>query len=114
MIIGLIIYESVAVLLLVIGLIQFNSKKPVGFYSGEKPPEAEKIGNVKKWNRMHGGLWFSYAAIFGITGAIGLIGSEKNLIWALLWVYGGGIIPLPIMAMLHTKWRAQAENGGIR
>lgn len=40
--------------LIVIGIVQYRSKKPVGFWSGEKPPEKEQITDMKAYNQKHG------------------------------------------------------------
>ena len=37
-----------------IGLVQIKSKKPVAFYSGEKPPLEEKVKDIENWNKKHG------------------------------------------------------------
>ena len=42
-IVGFIIYLGVSVFMLGIGVVQLRSKKPVAFYSGEKPPKAEEL-----------------------------------------------------------------------
>ena len=50
-IIGFVIYALVALFMMGIGIVQLKSKDPVGFYSGEKPPKAENITDVKAWNK---------------------------------------------------------------
>ena len=40
--------------LIVIGIVQYRSKNPVGFWSGEKPPEKEQITDMKAYNQKHG------------------------------------------------------------
>lgn len=57
-----------------IGAAQRKSKKPVAFYSGEKPPKAEELTDVKGWNLGHGRLWITYAIVFDITGVLFMFG----------------------------------------
>lgn len=55
-----------ALIMIVIGMQQLKSRKPVGFYSGVKPPEEEELQDVKTWNRKHGIMWILYGcAIIG-------------------------------------------------
>ena len=53
-IVGLVIYLAVASVMIGIGISQLRSKKPVAFYSGEKPPGEEELSDVKAWNQKHG------------------------------------------------------------
>ena len=51
MIIGLIIWSSVTLLIIGIGIWSWNSKKPAGFYAGVEPP---KVNDVQKYNHAVG------------------------------------------------------------
>ena len=62
-IIGLVIYLAVASFMIGIGISQLRSKKPVDFYSGEKPPGEEELSDVKAWNQKHGQMWVLYGLI---------------------------------------------------
>ena len=55
-----------------IGLVQIKSKKPVAFYSGEKPPLEEKVKDIENWNKKHGIMWILYgiAIVIGIVGGL--------------------------------------------
>ncbi|MCI8635715.1 MAG: hypothetical protein HFJ05_08990 [Eubacterium sp.] len=44
----------------IIGIVQFNSKNPVGFWSGKEPPKKEQIIDVRGYNRRHGIMWILY------------------------------------------------------
>lgn len=55
-----VIYVFVALIIMTIGIVQLKSKTPVAFYSGEKPPRAEEVTDVKVWNRKHGMMWLIY------------------------------------------------------
>lgn len=48
--------------IIMIGIVQYGSKDPVGFWTGKKPPEKEQITDVRAYNRKHGLMWI----IFGI------------------------------------------------
>ena len=50
---GFVIYLFVAAVMLGIGISQYRSKKPVGFYSGEKPPLEHELTDVIMWNKKH-------------------------------------------------------------
>jgi hypothetical protein len=65
MIIGFIIWSSVALLLLGIGIWAWNSGTPVGFFSGVKPPE---VKDIRQYNHSVAVLWFVYAILFETLG----------------------------------------------
>ena len=46
--------------IIVIGIVQYRSKDPVGFWSGKKPPKREQITDVQAYNRKHGLMWIVY------------------------------------------------------
>lgn len=99
-ILGLVIFSSVAVLMFLIGLLQFkNREKPVGFFNTENPPEKEEITDVLLWNKKHGMLWILY----GICIELGfLLGSVMPLAaLEIVFTIGGVIIPLPVMIHRH-------------
>lgn len=63
MIMGLVIISIVAVIMVIIGISQFNKKEnPVGFYNVIAPPKKEEISDVIQWNKKHGlfGLFMEY------------------------------------------------------
>ena len=72
MIIGFVIWSSVSAILLGIGISAWTSKKPVGFFTGAKPPE---VKDTNKYNRSVAALWFVYAIL--ICG-IPLLFLEQN------------------------------------
>ena len=65
MIVGFIIWSSVAVLLAGIGISTWNSRKPAGFFAGIQPPQ---VKDVQKYNHSVAILWFIYAVLFGLLG----------------------------------------------
>lgn len=64
--ISLAIYGGVAALMIGIGISQLRSKKPVGFYSGVKPPREDELSDVGAWNKKHGIMWIIYGAIIRV------------------------------------------------
>ena len=75
-----------SLILLGIGVWQWNSKTPVGFWTGETPPKPEEITNVRAYNRIHGGMWCLYGIGIPVSVFLGNI--------ALIVVILGGIIVL--------------------
>jgi len=84
-----------------IGLGQIKSKKPVAFYSGEKPPMEENVKDIEKWNRKHGIMWILYgiAIVFGIVGGV-IVGDSPLLV---IIYCGSLLLPIVIMVLYHKK-----------
>ena len=91
----------VAFLMLTIGISQIQSKKPVGFYAGEKGPDETELTNAQAWNRKHGILWILYGITIVITSLIGV--SMIDSVWCILPLIGGMVLPVPIMIWYHHK-----------
>lgn len=49
---------------IILGIVQYKSKKPVGFWSGEEPPGKEQITDMEAYNRKHGMMWILYGTGF--------------------------------------------------
>ncbi len=58
--------------IIILGIAQYRSKDPVGFWSGKKPPEREQITDVRAYNRKHGLMWISYGVGFIVCFVCGL------------------------------------------
>ncbi|MBO4781852.1 MAG: hypothetical protein J5522_05600 [Lachnospiraceae bacterium] len=71
---GFFIWSAVALVLVGIGIWDWNSKTPVGFYSGIKPP---KVTDVRRYNHSVAIMWFIYAFVFELLG-LPLMLSEEN------------------------------------
>ena len=69
---ALVIYLLVAAIMLGIGIFQYRSKSPVGFYSGEKPPMESELTDVDAWNKKHGKMWIWYGVIIIISYLAGI------------------------------------------
>lgn len=46
--------------ILIIGIIQYRSKTPVGFWAGKEPPKPEQVTDIRQYNRKHGMMWIIY------------------------------------------------------
>lgn len=102
------IYGLVTVIMLTIGIVQFRSKKPVTFYSGEKALDEKELTDVRAWNRSHGIMWMSYSAVILLTAVIGF--TAKNNIVMLLCALGGPVLPFPLMVVCHHKFEKKYKR----
>ena len=82
-----------------IGVYQLKSKKPVGFYSGEKPLKESELTSVRDWNLRHALMWIFYGVIIIVTSVIAAI--MFNSVWSVIPAIGGVIFPLPMMIFYH-------------
>lgn len=101
MILGLVVYVLCAALMIGIGISQIKSKKPVGFYSGEKPPCAEFLSDVDEWNKKHGMMWIIYGIVIILSWCIGAMIGDS--IWCVLPMCGGLIVPVGVMVWYHHR-----------
>lgn len=104
-VIGLVIYVLTASVMCVIGISQYRSIKPVGFYSGEKPPKESELTDVIKWNKEHGKMWLWYSAIIIISYILSI--PMLDNVWCVVPMCGGVILPLPFMIRYHNKLMKQ-------
>ncbi len=58
--------------IIIIGIVQYRSKEPVGFWSGKKPPKKEQITDVKAYNQKHGLMWILLGVGFILCLVCGL------------------------------------------
>lgn len=100
-IIGLVVYLLTAAIMIGIGISQYKSEKPVGFYSGEKPPDESELSDVVSWNKKHAVMWVIYGLIILFSYGIGTIIGDS--VWCLIPMCGGLIFPLPIMVWYHHR-----------
>lgn len=91
-------YGIVVLVTLGIGIHQYRMKTPATFYTGEKPPAAETLRDVRLWNRRHGLMWIAYAVL--VTGCV-VAGFFTPGLWQLLPLTGGVLLPLPFMIAYH-------------
>lgn len=85
----------VALIFIGLGISQYRSKKPVGFYSGEKPPKKEELTDVKAWNRKHGVMWFGYGVMLILSGVLFLVVDNETVCMIIMFgIMIGGLIGL--------------------
>lgn len=100
-----IIISSVILLITVvpvimIGIIQYRSKEPVGFWSGKKPPRKAQITDVKAYNRKHGLMWILWGVGLVLCFVCGLfMGGEMAGYLCMIEVIGG----ILVMIAYHEK-----------
>lgn len=110
---GTIIYFVImclaALIMAGIGVSQIKSRKPVGFYTGVKPPDEKELRDVKAWNKKHGMMWILYGVVM-IGGVLAqMIGSACGcnevflLILEIFTVIGG------IFAMMWYHMRLEKQ-----
>jgi hypothetical protein len=63
----------VSLIFIILGITQYRSAAPVGFYSGEKPPRKEDLTDVAGWNRQHGKNWVIFGVVFFLITTIFII-----------------------------------------
>lgn len=102
-IICMVIVAISAMPMLIIGIVQYRSRKPVGFWSGKEPPREEQITDVKAYNQKHGIMWIVYGAGFFLCFAMTIpFGEELALVAVGLGTVEciGGIF---VMIAYHNK-----------
>lgn len=64
-ILGFTIWSLVALIFLIVAIVSLRSEKPVGFYTGVKPPE---VKDIKKYNKAVSAIWFVFFGVFELLG----------------------------------------------
>lgn len=108
---GLVIYLFVAAVMLGIGISQYRSTKPVGFYSGEKPPMESELTDVDAWNKKHGKMWIWYGVIIIVSYLLGVPFLMADSVWSVLPMCVGIMIPIPLMIRYHHKLIRKYRKG---
>lgn len=96
-----VIMGACACLMIGIGVFQFRSKKPVGFYTGEKAPEEKEISDVRAWNRKHGIMWILYGLCIILGWACGLVLGDSLLLLIPFAICL--LLPIPLMVFYHHR-----------
>ena len=98
MIFGFIIWTLISLLLLGIGIWAWRSDKPVGFFTGTKPPA---VSDIRKYNHSVAVLWFAYAALFELLG-LPFLFLKHNAAGFLLCIAGVPVISIALM-LVYTR-----------
>ena len=102
MIMGLVIMSIVALIMLLIGIVQFMKKDgPVGFYNVIDPPKKDEITDIIQWNKKHGAIWIIYGICIELGFWLGYIMPTELL--EMIFMMGGVVIPLPFMILRHRS-----------
>ena len=96
-----VIFGLCALMMLGIGISQLKSKKPVGFYSGEKSPSEDEISDVQMWNKKHGTMWIIYGITIILAWICGSIIGDS--VFILIPYLTGLLLPVFIMIWYHHK-----------
>ena len=85
---------------IILGIVQYRSKDPVGFWSGKRPPKKEQITDVEAYNRKHGLMWIVYGVGVFLSFACGLpFGGLAAGYLSMIEIMGG----IPLMVVYHNK-----------
>ena len=98
-IISAFIYAYVSFIFIAIGITQYKSKKPVGFYTGETPPKAEQLTDVSTWNRRHGLMWIGYGAAIIASFLLGVL--LQNPILSVCLSFAVILVGIPCLILIH-------------
>ncbi len=109
-IMGFVIMLIVAGVMLGIGISQYKSTKPVGFYSGEKTPLESELTDVIAWNKKHGKMWICYGVAIMSSYILGVPLMAMGSVWCVVPMCGGVILPLPVMIRYHHKLIRMYKN----
>lgn len=90
-----------ALLMFGIGFCQIKSKKPVGFYSGEKAPTENELSDVNAWNKKHGIMWILYGICIILAWVCGLFIGDTLLLLISFFIFS--LLPVPFMILYHHK-----------
>ncbi len=99
--VGMFFIMLTAVLMIIIGIVQYRSKEPVGFYSGEEPPKREELTDVDAWNKKHGKMWIVYGILIILSYIISI--PFKDSAWCVVPICGGMLVPVIFMIWYHHK-----------
>lgn len=102
-IITIVIIAISAASLIILGIIQYRSKEPVGFWSGKEPPKREQITDVKAYNRKHGIMWIVYGLGYFPWFVPDIIRDEEFTLLALVLFMIECIGGLFVMIAYHNK-----------
>ena len=73
-----VIWTLCVLIFLGIGIFDWRAQKPVGFYSGIKPPQ---VSDVKKYNHAVAVLWIVSAVLMELMALPFLFGRQKSLVF---------------------------------
>lgn len=93
------VFVMAASIMMGIGIAQIRSRKPVSFYSGERPPRPNELRSVSAWNFRHGLMWIIYGICIIIGRIVGMFFADSIL--AVIPYASGVFLPLIGMIIYH-------------
>lgn len=96
-----VIYGLVAMIMFGMGISQLKSKDPVGFYTGEKPPEKEQLSDVKAWNKKHGMMWMIYGGCIVCSWICSFFIGDS--LYSVIPLAAGILAPIVILIICHHR-----------
>lgn len=102
----------VALIMIAVGISNFKSIEPVGFYAGVEPPPSKEITDISAYNKKHGWMWVVYGIGFIICGILSfLMNSAIALSLVTCFFAVGGVFILMIgHTFLENKYRTKEQN----
>lgn len=94
-----------AAVMLLIGISNIKSSKPVGFFSSEPGPDPESLTDVAAWNREHGRIWIVYAIVLVVMGIVCIFINNGLVLVAVITV--GFLGPVPLMIRRHLRLKTK-------
>lgn len=80
-----------SMILILLGVHQYKSQKPVSLSTGEKPPKEDELTDMTEWNHRHGRNLIIYACVTFTVSFINIffIGYSKSVLPMLIAYFGG-------------------------
>lgn len=89
--------------LVILGIFQYRSKEPVGFWSGHKPPKREQITDMKAYNQKHGVMWILYGTGLFLCSVLVILFGERFALAAVILAMVECIGGILVMVWYHNK-----------
>lgn len=102
--------------LFAVGIVQYWSKNPVGFWAGKEPPAKEQITDVRAYNRRHGMMWMAYAVGLFLCFMLGFpFGGVIVAIAFMVGAFGGLLLMIWYHNRLERKYlkKPDADTKGL-
>lgn len=97
--------------ILIIGIVQYRSKKPVGFWSGVEPPKEEEITDLKAYNQKHGLMWIFYGIGFILCFLSGFFfGGNIAAFLGMAEIIGGIFLMIAYHNRLNRRYYRKKEE----
>jgi len=111
-VLSMVICSFTVIPLVIIGIVQYHSKTPVGFWSGREPPKKEEVIDVKAYNQKHGMMWIIYGIGLFVSFLLGSpFGGGVAAIAAGVECIGGIFLMIVYHNSLNHKYLREGEDG---